>query len=64
MWDNKEAAAQVSSFLLGCMTGLIMGSALGLLLAPHRGTVTRRRIKRKIEDAKDQVSETVEDIRE
>ena len=64
MWNTKEEADQVGSFLLGCMTGLIAGVTLGLLTAPHRGTITRRKIKRKIEDAKDQVSEGVEGVRE
>ena len=64
MWNRSEEVEQVSSFLFGCLIGLVTGSALGVLLAPRRGAITRRKIKRTVEDARDRVSETVKDIRE
>ncbi len=49
------------SFLVGCIAGLVVGGALGVLLAPHRGEITRRKIVRHAGEAKDQVIEVVED---
>ena len=40
----------------------MVGSALGVLLAPHRGDITRRKITRAAEETKDQVVEKVEDL--
>ena len=37
-------------------------AALGVLLAPHRGDITRRKISRRAEETKDQVVEKVEDL--
>ena len=54
---------QVNSFLLGFLTGLAIGTALGWLTAPHRGDITRRKIKRKIGDVQDQADEVMEDLR-
>jgi gas vesicle protein len=59
---QEETAAQVGSFLMGCLTGLVIGCALGVLLAPHRGEVTRRKLRRRVEEARDQVSEKMEDL--
>ena len=41
-----------SSFLIGCVTGLVIGSALGLLLAPQKGEISRQQIRYKINSAK------------
>ena len=38
----------------------IIGGVLGVLLAPHRGDITRRKVARKAEEAKGQVIEVVE----
>ncbi len=54
---------QLGNFALGLMTGLIAGSVLGVLLAPHRGQITRKKIRRKVGEARDQVNETVENIK-
>ena len=45
------------------MSGLIIGIALGVLLVPHRGEITRRKIRRKAEEVRDQVNEAVEDLK-
>ena len=54
--------SQLVGFLSGCVTGLVIGGAIGLLMAPHRGDITRRKIARKAEETKDQVVEKVEDL--
>ena len=55
---------QVLSFLAGCLAGLAIGGALGLLLAPHRGDITRRKLNRLAGETKDQVVEAVEEMLE
>ena len=49
-------------FLAGCLTGLVLGWVLGVLLAPHRGDITRRKVARKAGEKRDQVVEKVEDL--
>ena len=55
---------QILSFLAGCLAGLVIGGALGLLLAPHRGDITRRKITRQAGETKDQVIQAVEELME
>jgi gas vesicle protein len=43
---------------------MFLGVALGLLLAPHRGEVTRRKIARRAGEAREEVKKAVEDLRE
>lgn len=55
---------QVLSFLAGCLAGLAIGGALGLLLAPHRGDITRRKLTRRAGETKDQVIQAIEELME
>jgi len=55
-----KTTSHLGRFLTGCLTGAIVGGVLGVLLAPHRGDITRRKVVRKAEEAKDQVIEVVE----
>lgn len=38
---------------LGVLTGAAAGAAIGILMAPDKGTKTRKRILRSIHEAKD-----------
>ena len=49
-------------FLLGCLAGMVLGAALGILMAPHRGDITRRKLARRAGETRDQVVERVEDL--
>ena len=49
-------------FLVSCVLMLIVGAVLGMLLAPQRGDVTRRRILRRAGEARDGVIDKVEDL--
>lgn len=51
---------KTSSFGIGLLVGTAIGLTLGVLYAPHRGTVTRELIKEKVEDAKVKAEEIVE----
>jgi len=54
--------------LLGVLAGLAAGAVLGILFAPDKGTVTRRKIASKSEDIKDglkdKFNEFVDDVSE
>ncbi len=58
---HSGSASHLGSFLTGCVAGAILGGVLGVLLAPHRGDITRRKVARKAGETKDQVVEAVED---
>ena len=46
--------------LLGIVAGAAAGAILGLLFAPARGEMTRKRIARKSEDAKEKFGEYID----
>lgn len=60
--SGGDSSSQLLGFLAGCVAGIVVGGALGMLMAPHRGDITRRKIARKAEQTKDQVVEKVEDL--
>ena len=59
---SREGGGVLPGFLGGCLAMLVLGAVLGLLLAPQRGEVTRRRIRRRAGAARDGVIEKVEDL--
>lgn len=67
----RENKSRHGSFLLGTLFGLAAGAALGLLLAPERGSETRRRLKRsgkdlrqKYNSVREKVEAAYDDIKE
>ncbi|CAN5643976.1 hypothetical protein BH11BAC3_BH11BAC3_33940 [soil metagenome] len=53
------------------MTGVIVGAILGVLYAPEKGSITRRKLSRKgddirdkFNDLKDRINEKLEDFKE
>ena len=59
---RSRGSGALPGFLVGCLAMLILGAVLGLLLAPQRGEVTRRRILRRAGAARDGVIDKVEDL--
>lgn len=43
--------------LIGVLAGIAVGSILGILFAPEKGSVTRKKISAKSEDLKEELSE-------
>ncbi len=58
----QQSEASGGSFWAGLGIGVLLGAVLGVLSAPHRGDVTRRKIVRHADATRDQVVEAVEDF--
>lgn len=48
--------------MLGIAGGIAVGAALGVLFAPAKGTVTRRRIATKTRDLRNNVTDKLEEL--
>ena len=53
------ASNDTGSVLLALLTGAAIGAGVGLLYAPDKGSKTRKKIKRKAMEAKDEVAARV-----
>ena len=51
----------VAKALLGVVTGLAAGAVLGLLFAPRKGSLTRKKIPRKLQELVDEISDEIEE---
>jgi hypothetical protein len=61
-YPQQSQPSGPGSFLSGFVAGALIGVVAGILLAPHRGEVTRRKIVRQAGDKRDEVIEAVEDL--
>ena len=61
-YPQQSQPSGAGSFLIGFVAGALIGVVAGILLAPHRGEVTRRKIVRQAGDKRDEVIEAVEDL--
>jgi gas vesicle protein len=52
------------SFLVGLLSGAAIGAALGLLYAPDKGHITRKKLSRKADDMKDEFNGKLDEMRE
>lgn len=59
---SRDTGSRVAGFLVGCLAGMVVGAAVGVLMAPHRGDITRRKLARRAGETKEQVVERVEDL--
>jgi len=53
---------KTKNLLIGIASGLITGAVLGILFAPHKGRVTRRKIRNQSEDYTEAVKEKLNDF--
>ena len=61
-YPQQAESSGAGTFLAGLGLGVLIGMAMGVLTAPHRGDVTRRKIARQASATRDQVVEAVEDF--
>ena len=52
----------IKSLLIGVASGLVAGAVVGILFAPHKGRVTRRKIKNQSEDYAEAVKDKFNDF--
>lgn len=50
----------IGAFGIGLAAGTLIGLAIGILYAPHKGSVTREIIKERAEDVRDTAEDLVE----
>jgi len=55
---------KTSNVLLGILAGVATGALVGILVAPDKGSRTRRKILNKSEDLNDALNEKVEELTE
>ena len=61
--EDVGSARGIVGFIGGLLIGAVIGAGVALLMAPERGYVTRRRIRTRFEDARDDAREQIEDWR-
>jgi hypothetical protein len=61
---DVESVSGAGLFAAGLLLGLIVGAGAVWLTAPARGDVTRRRMKRKLRDLRDDARDHIEDWRD
>lgn len=61
---DAEGSGGIVGFIAGLMLGAVIGAGIALLVAPERGDVTRRRIRTRIEDLREDARNQLEDLRE
>ena len=53
---------KTKTMIIGVVSGLVTGAVLGILFAPYRGRVTRRKIMNQTEDLTDTVKDKITDF--
>ncbi len=61
-YPQSRRSSGLGAFILGLALGVVLGAVAGIISAPHRGDVTRRRLSKKAESTRDQIVEAVEDF--
>ena len=61
-YPQQQQGRGGGSFVTGFAIGAIVGVAVGMVMAPHKGDVTRRKIVRQAGEKRDEVMEAVEDL--
>ena len=61
---TKMSRERNSGIVLGILAGAAIGSLLGVLFAPEKGVETRRKLRRKAEDLRDEALDHSEHLRD
>ena len=62
--DETGSGTGTVSFLAGMVLGALVGAGVALLMAPERGVVTRRRLKKLVTRMRDDTRDRLEDWRD
>ena len=61
---ERHRAPGIGLFAVGLLVGTFLGAGVALLAAPARGEITRRRVKRRFRDLRDDARSHLGDLRE
>jgi hypothetical protein len=61
--EPTERGSGAVGFMGGLILGALIGAGIALLVAPERGDVTRRRIRRRLRDLTGDARERLDDLR-
>jgi hypothetical protein len=59
--DPGEKPSGTAGFISGLILGALIGAGIALLVAPEKGAVTRKRLKRKLRDLTEDAMDNAED---
>jgi len=60
---EAEGTSGIVGFIGGLFLGALIGAGVALLVAPERGDITRRRLKKRVRDVSDDAREQFDDWR-
>ncbi|MCH7717306.1 MAG: YtxH domain-containing protein [Gemmatimonadetes bacterium] len=60
----RRRAPGMGLFAVGLLVGTFLGAAVALLTAPARGEITRRRVRRRFRNLRDDARSQLDDLRE
>ena len=60
---ESGGSGRLGGFAIGLTLGALVGAGVALLLAPASGNVTRRRLKRKLDHARELASDGIDELR-
>jgi gas vesicle protein len=58
-----EGGSRAGGFAAGIAFGVLLGAAVALLFAPAQGSVTRGKLRRRLEDVREYAEDEFEDLR-
>lgn len=61
---ESDHASGVVGFIGGLLLGAVIGAGIALLVAPERGAVTRRRLRQRVEDLREEARDQLDDLRD
>ena len=62
MSDDDYEGGSAGSFLAGAVVGALAGLAIGLLYAPQSGDLTRRRLRKRLDEFKEEATDRADEL--
>jgi gas vesicle protein len=60
----KTMANSTGNFIIGLLSGAVIGAAIGILYAPDKGEVTRDKLSKRAEDLKEDLDDRFDDLKD